>query len=52
MVTSVSVELVSEDALDLLDKMLVYDHSQRIMPQEAFSHNYFKPVIQKEQDQG
>merc|ERR1712183_588589 len=37
------------DAIDLLDKMLVYDHSQRILPQETFSHPYFEPVLN---DQG
>mmetsp|Transcript_16406 Transcript_16406/g.40527 ORF Transcript_16406/g.40527 Transcript_16406/m.40527 type:complete len:381 (+) Transcript_16406:499-1641(+) len=37
------------DSIDLLDKMLVYDHSQRILPKEAFNHPYFKPV---ENDKG
>lgn len=27
--------LCSEDALDLLSKMLIYDHAERILPREA-----------------
>jgi casein kinase II subunit alpha len=34
----------SEDALDLLSKMLVYDHAERIMPKDAIAHRYFDPV--------
>merc|ERR1719174_355595 len=33
--------LGSADALDLLDRMLVYDHVDRILPSEAFDHQYF-----------
>lgn len=36
--------LCSEDALDLLNKMLVFDHSERILPKEALEHRYFDPV--------
>lgn len=36
--------LCSEEALDLLSKMLVYDHSERILPKEALEHKYFDPV--------
>uniref|UniRef100_A0A7S3CI51 non-specific serine/threonine protein kinase n=1 Tax=Strombidium rassoulzadegani TaxID=1082188 RepID=A0A7S3CI51_9SPIT len=36
--------LVSEEALDLLDKMLRYDHAERITPKDAMDHPYFKPV--------
>ena len=36
--------LVSEEALDLLDKMLRYDHAERITPKDAMQHPYFKPV--------
>lgn len=36
--------LVSEEALDLLDKMLRYDHAERITPKDAMEHPYFKPV--------
>lgn len=34
----------SEDALDLLSKMLQYDHAERILPREAMEHRYFDPV--------
>lgn len=36
--------LCHEDALDLLNKMLVYDHAERILPKEALEHKYFDPV--------
>jgi len=41
--------LAHKDSIDLLSVMLVYDHSQRILPREAFSHVYLKPV---ENDRG
>lgn len=34
------------DAIDLLDRLLVYDHAARILPQEAMLHPYFGPVAQ------
>jgi casein kinase II subunit alpha len=37
--------LCSEDALDLLSKMLVYDHNERILAREALQHPYFAPVV-------
>ena len=36
--------LVSEEALDMLAKMLKYDHAERITPKDAMDHPYFKPV--------
>jgi len=36
--------LCSNEALDLLDKMLVYDIDERITPKESLSHPYFNPV--------
>ena len=36
--------LVSEEALDLLDSMLRYDHAERITPKDAMEHAYFKPI--------
>jgi casein kinase II subunit alpha len=36
--------LCTEDALDLLSKMLIYDHAERILPREALEHRYFDPV--------
>jgi casein kinase II subunit alpha len=37
---------VSEEALDLLRKMLVYDKNLRITPIDAMKHPYFNPVKQ------
>ena len=36
--------IANAQALDLLDKMLVYDHAERITPREALQHDYFQPV--------
>ena len=36
--------LVSEEAIDFLDKILCYDHQQRLTCQEAMAHAYFDPV--------
>lgn len=33
--------LVSPEALDLLDKLLRYDHQQRLTAAEAMEHPYF-----------
>lgn len=37
-------EFATPDALDLIDKMLVYDHTERILPKEAMQHKFFDPV--------
>uniref|UniRef100_A0A8C6CS90 non-specific serine/threonine protein kinase n=1 Tax=Moschus moschiferus TaxID=68415 RepID=A0A8C6CS90_MOSMO len=42
--------LVSPEALDLLDKILRYDHQQRLTAKEAMEHPYVYPVV-KEQSQ-
>ncbi|CAJ1057545.1 casein kinase II subunit alpha' [Xyrichtys novacula] len=39
--------LVSPEALDLLDKLLRYDHQQRLTATEAMDHPYFYPVIKE-----
>ena len=36
--------LCSNDALDLLSKMLVYDHADRVLPKDAMNHEYFSSV--------
>jgi len=36
--------LVNYDFIDLIDKMLVYDHAERILPQEAMLHPYFQVI--------
>jgi casein kinase II subunit alpha len=33
--------LISNEALDLLDKMLRYDHAERITARDAMEHPYF-----------
>jgi casein kinase II subunit alpha len=33
-----------DDAIDLLNRMLIYDHAERILPREALEHKYFDPV--------
>ena len=38
--------LVSDEAIDLLQKMLVYDKFERITAKEALEHPYFKLVKQ------
>ncbi|RMZ66644.1 casein kinase II subunit alpha [Pyrenophora seminiperda CCB06] len=40
---------VSNDAIDFLDKLLRYDHQDRLTAQEAMSHPYFAPVRQAAQ---
>merc|ERR1712036_193398 len=36
--------LVSSEVIDLIDRMLVYDHAARILPKEAMLHPYFRPI--------
>jgi len=43
-ITSQNEHLVSEEALDLLSKMLRYNHAERITPKEAMEHPYFNKV--------
>ncbi|XP_056134231.1 casein kinase II subunit alpha'-like isoform X2 [Lampris incognitus] len=40
--------LVSPEALDLLDKLLRYDHQQRLTAAEAMQHPYFYPVLKEQ----
>jgi casein kinase II subunit alpha len=40
---------VSNDAIDFLDKLLRYDHQDRLTAQEAMQHPYFAPVRQAAQ---
>jgi len=35
---------VDNEVIDLIDKLLVFDHAARILPMEAMSHPYFRPV--------
>lgn len=43
-VTDDNRHLATEDALDLLDCMLVYDHQRRITAKEAMKHHYFAQI--------
>lgn len=38
--------LVSPEAIDFLDKLLRYDHAERLTAREAMDHAYFAPVIE------
>ena len=40
-VHSENQHLVSREALDLLDKLLRYDHHERLSAKEAMEHPYF-----------
>jgi casein kinase II subunit alpha len=40
--------LISDEALNLLDAMLRYDHAERITPKEAMQHAYFDPIKQQQ----
>jgi len=42
--TSENQHLVSNEVMDLIDRMLLYDHAARILPKEAMLHNYFHPI--------
>jgi len=44
--------LVSPEAIDLLDKLLRYDHQERLSPTEAMQHPYFAPVRAAETEGG
>ena len=45
-VHSENQHLVSPEALDFLDKLLKYDHQERLTAMEAMEHAYFFPVVQ------
>eukprot|EP01012_Entosiphon_sulcatum_P056107 TRINITY_DN791_c0_g1_i1.p1 TRINITY_DN791_c0_g1~~TRINITY_DN791_c0_g1_i1.p1 ORF type:complete len:338 (+),score=80.22 TRINITY_DN791_c0_g1_i1:106-1119(+) len=46
-VTKETQHLCSADALDFLDRLLRYDHQERITAREAMDHPYFAPVVRK-----
>ncbi|KAI5308109.1 Casein kinase II subunit alpha [Ascosphaera atra] len=43
-VTPDNQKFVSKEAIDFLDKLLRYDHAERLTAQEAMDHPYFAPV--------
>ena len=36
---------ISDEAVDLLDRMLQVDHTKRITPKDAMRHAYFQPKV-------
>ena len=44
-VHSENQHLVSPEALDFLDKLLRYDHQERLTAIEAMEHPYFYPIV-------
>lgn len=44
-VTSDNSNLVSQEALDFLDRLLRYDHQDRLTAREAMEHPYLHPVV-------
>lgn len=36
--------LATPEAIDFIDKLLRYDHQERITSQDALSHHYFNPI--------
>lgn len=54
-VTTANKAYCSEEALDLLDKMLRYDKNDRIRPKDALDHKYFDPIrefVKKQVEEG
>ena len=43
-----NAHLVTEESLDFLDKLLQYDHQERVTAKEAMTHDYFKPIREDE----
>jgi casein kinase II subunit alpha len=36
--------MCNADVLDFIDKLLVFDHAERILPKEAMEHQWLAPV--------
>ncbi|KAJ3087262.1 Casein kinase II subunit alpha [Quaeritorhiza haematococci] len=49
-VTPDNERYISPEAIDFLDKLLRYDHQERLTPAEAMLHQYFEPVRQRERE--
>jgi len=45
-ITNENKHLVSNEALDLLSRMLVYDHTDRIAAKDALQHPYLSPIVE------
>merc|ERR1711972_434399 len=46
-VTAENQHLMTPEVIDLIDRMLVYDHAARILPKEAMTHPYFRLVVEQ-----
>lgn len=51
-VTAENQHLMTPEVIDLIDRMLVYDHAARILPKEAMSHPYFRQVVEQADEKG
>uniref|UniRef100_A0ACD5X2E5 Uncharacterized protein n=1 Tax=Avena sativa TaxID=4498 RepID=A0ACD5X2E5_AVESA len=51
-VTAENRHLVSEEAIDFLDKLLRFDHQDRLTAEEAMAHAYFEQVRAAENSRG
>ncbi|KAJ2395542.1 Casein kinase II subunit alpha, partial [Coemansia sp. RSA 2603] len=49
-ITIENQRFVSPEAIDFLDRLLRYDHMERLTAKEAMSHPYFDPVREKSED--
>ncbi|KAJ2910093.1 Casein kinase II subunit alpha [Coemansia aciculifera] len=49
-VTIENQRFVSTEAMDFLDRLLRYDHMERLTAKEAMSHPYFDPVREKSKE--
>ena len=47
-VHSENQHLVTPEALDFLDKLLRYDHQERLTAMEAMEHPYFYPIAKEQ----
>ena len=50
-ITKENAHLVTDEAIDFLDKCLQYDHQLRPTPKEAMSHPFFKPAVEYKAEQ-
>lgn len=44
LITSENAHLASSEAIDIIERMLAYDHTERILAKEALLHPYFDPI--------
>ena len=44
-VTPENQHLISPEGMDFIDKLLRYDHQERLTAKEAMQHPYFAPVL-------